>query len=58
MNFEEKALAYCQYALDLEEDGYDGIAFTPTEFFENLDEDYEGVKTPEYVNEAFKWDLR
>lgn len=54
MNFEEKALAYYQYALDLEEDGYDGIAFTPTEFFANLAEDMEGA---DHVNEAFKWDL-
>lgn len=41
MSFEEKAVLYYQYCLDLEADGYDGIAFTPREFFENLEEESE-----------------
>ena len=54
MTFEEKAIAYYKYALELEEDDYGGITFTPSEFFENLEEEQD---PPGYQNEAFKWSL-
>lgn len=55
MTFEEKAIAYYQYALDLEADGYGGIAFTPSEFFEEYEEIEEQNKA---IEEAITFRLR
>lgn len=54
MTFEQKAILYYQYCLDLETDGYGGVAFTPTEFFQNLEEESIPNLCP---NEDFNWDL-